>query len=534
MALSSNREIIIKIADSCFLPPKLSPSSFIYSSDFFIDFLNPGGFIQRNYSPNLLPNSTNVFTDLISQLPQNSKIESLFSTIPASAVINLMRRAKKRTGYVSTNLLNFFIIKVNSQNPNAVTLLITALNKSSSVPGSGIEFVYQRGTLADIALPPLNSSSLTDQNLDDLFNKFRIDKKLDITKSPESPNIVVVDVEQGWNTDPTVMQGSGFLSPLPSIPPKYRANPLQILGGKVNKNDHDHGQMTLNILLGTPSSPPPLPDNTYPRLNGLCKGATVKMSSTWFNRVQIQQPPIIPPTIITIERREAALVATLNETMFNNLALDIGIGHIFLLELQIDKTVAQKPITSPIQNIIFKELPVEIEAAMHAVIKAAVQAGYIIIEAAGNGGATISWNDLDSTSLYTDLIDGIQYLNKLPVDLSTNSNGTGAIMVGATTTATNAVNDGKRIDYKCFGQNANTSFGLSFSSTSLASAITAALVARFQSEAMKLPAQGGIGRMLTISEIKILLNNPPSPSQTTFSDFLAVKGITPTSQRILP
>jgi hypothetical protein len=172
MALPSNREIIIKIADSCFLLPTINPSRFIYSSDFFIDSASPTGFIQTNYS--LTANSTNVFNNLITQLPSGSKIESLFSTIPASAVINLMRRAKNRTGYVSTNLLNFFIVKVNSQNPQAITLLIAALNKSSSVPGSGIEFVYQRGTVADIALPPLNSDSLTDQNMESLFTNNQI------------------------------------------------------------------------------------------------------------------------------------------------------------------------------------------------------------------------------------------------------------------------------------------------------------------------------------------------------------------------
>jgi hypothetical protein len=531
MALISNREIIIKIADSCFFLPTMNPLRFICSIDYINDYLIPAptGFIQTNYSPNLT-NSIAVFNNLLAQLPLGSKIESLFSTIPATAVINLMRRAKNRTGYVSTNLLNFFIIKVNSQNPQAITNLITALNKSSSVPGSGIEFVYQRGTVANIALPQLNSSSLTDQNLDDLFKKFRIDKKLDITKSPESPNIVVVDVEQGWNIDPTV--GSGFALPMPSSPPYRANNPLQILGGRVSKTNHDHGQMTLNILLGTPPPTSPLPNNASSRINGLCKGATVKMSSIWFNRAQIEQPPIIPPTIITIERREAALVITLNETMFNNSALDIGIGHIFLLELQINKNVTQKPVTSPIQYKTFEELPVEIEAAMHAVIKAAVQAGYIIIEAAGNGGATSSYN-LDANSLYTDLIDGVQYLNKLPVDLSGGGNGTGAVMVGAATPSTNAVNVGRRIDYTCFGQNAITSFGLTYNSTSLASAITTALVARFQSEAMKLPAQGGIGRMLTISEIIILLNSAPSPSQTTFLAFLTGKGIT-SSARILP
>ncbi len=90
----------------------------------------------------------------------------------------------------------------------------------------------------------------------------------------------------------------------------------------------------------------------------------------------------------------------------------------------------------------FSLVPVEVEAAVFDAIRAAVDAGIVVVEAAGNGG-----NDLDN---YTDA-SGRQVLNRASADFRDS----GAIMVGAGSataphTRLGFSNHGSRID--CFGR----------------------------------------------------------------------------------
>jgi hypothetical protein len=506
--------IVIKVKDEFFLQEETAKVNIatkdkvIVSKDFFAvsnTIRIKGLYTALNNAGNIAESKT-IFTNLIiaaSGLSLNGKLESLFSVIDANEAVNLMQMANDRSSsYIGEDLLNYYFIEVNTAD---LGKKLKALDELKSLNKSGIDYFYVRGELANVeetgevdlssvttllkavtkssvksnnfieptnlsrseptkflnkeqqslvkqteTLPAIDESKRTTElsiveKINTLFSNYGIDLSI-----PLSNEIKVIDMEQGWHTDTTI---------------NY-ATLGGILGGGINKQDKAHGQKTLNVLLGK---------TTYTnRLKGLCVGAKVQQASTWYST--------------TDERREAALTSTLN---------NIAIGDILLLELQ--TTVVG----------FTNYLPVEIEPAMYNVIKLGVNAKFIIVEAAGNGGY-----DLNT----------LNYSSSLK-NLSTNSSGTGAIMVGGIVTdPLQKVNTGLRIDYKTFADTLRTSNYIEFQSTSLASAIVAALIANFQNMAMK-PTPNGIARKLKISEIKTVLKNPPPSPPISFKTYLNSIGI---------
>ena len=539
--------IVIKIKDEFFLqketfeaPP---PGRIIVSKDFFAPFnLNRLGLLYPSIvsAGNILESKT-IFTNLLTSLnliAPGAKLESLFSVTEATYSVNLMQMAKDRSAHIGENLLNYYFVEVDK---SRVADILKVLNSN---PKSGIDYAYLRAELADFndsgsvaetpidlsevafaphkftamknakadnfILPTIDSKLLEGQNLEKvkqaesmtqtqskvsnfsptskgasmppppplpliLQNLFINCGIADIT--PPIPNVTVVDVEQGWST--------AILSTL---------NIGTILGGKfnysLNTKKRKHGTNTLNVLFRSES-----PDvlSTY---NGLCSKAKKQIASVWFTN---PSSPTVPPLY---DSREAALASVLgfvyidpdNITDMKNAI--INIGDIVLLELQVkfDNT---------------SNLPVEIEKPMFNVIQAGVKAGFVIIESAGNGGedGRLIGYDLDSTLLYSSLnassTKGIKNLN---------SESTGAIVVGAVSEALPypklpITNFGSRIDCFCFGDNSQTSSSLYYNSTSLASAMVAAIAANLQMKAKKSKTDGGTGRPLTITEIKVIFNN---------------------------
>jgi hypothetical protein len=530
------KTIVIKINDKYFLQ---SPSPKVtIGSNFFA----PSN-INRIYGLYVLPNnpvinpagSINVFNNLITSLvglPNSPKLVSLFKRIDATFVVDIMIKAKLRTRFVSENLLNYYYLDVIINSPTALMSIVDSIK---SLPG--IDFVYVRGELSVFETPrkrPFVGLGLTDtfeaiqgeaiENLpkptlslekkseilpivntklvNDMakFEEMKPDENIDQSKliippNPENPkhipttvipindkikslfsycgvgseniepgkNITVIDFERGWN----FVQNDNLLYP------NLASSPVH--GGGHNHTSHKlHGQKTLNILFGK--------QTLSTQIDGLCKGANAKIASAWFGPGLSDKQP------------ESALVKTL---------VNSGIieGDIVLIEVQIDRW--------------FPNLPIEIESAMYAVMKVGVQAGYIIVEAAANGGHPLDTinNAIHATSQTT----SIMTTENPPTDMSQNRLGTGSIMVGgrkANLWKDKTLNHGDRIDYYCFAELSSTSSTATFNLTSLASAITAALVARFQSQALNSIAMGGINRRLTISEIKTLLKSIPYPDST--------------------
>ena len=149
------KTIVIKVNDKYFLQG-LSPKVTI-GSNFFAP-LN----ISRIYGLYVLPNnpvinptgSVTVFNNLIASLvglPNSPKLVSLFERIDATFAVDLMEKAKSRTGFVSENLLNYYYIDVKISSPSA---LIVIVDKMKSLPG--IDFVYVRGELSTLETPSKN------------------------------------------------------------------------------------------------------------------------------------------------------------------------------------------------------------------------------------------------------------------------------------------------------------------------------------------------------------------------------------------
>jgi hypothetical protein len=577
--MPTTSKIVIKIKDEFFLQNETvvaNPGKIVIDGNFFHDFNY--GRVNELYP--MLKNAGNiseskgVFSNLITQIAPkdvNGKIESLFSVEDSTNVVNLMQMAKDRndedkdkSNDIGENLLNYYFIEVDSD--NAIRKL-EELNELKS-PNSGIDYFYLRGTLTNfeqqsasqstgdvlqpdnvrvgvakrfpksfvnrlqpeaIAMNMMASSAtpipqsnpvsrvgtfnpppppplppLADvKPIHSIFNTFGIVVGTNLAST--TPTIKVVDMEQGWNFD-TPIQYAGF--------PPSTTRP--ILGGGVNNSDLKHGQKTLNVLLGKEN-----PTDSIATLNGLCLGANVRVASTHYTQG---------------ERREAALASVLGygyqyitkdgkmaDEMTESNTKPLNLYDIVLLELQVTITYKiypvpvpthQKPLPDYVASSLF---PVEIEPAMWNVIDKGVKAKYIIIEAAGNG----------SNNLNTNFSSPFSTLK----DITTKNTGTGAIMVGAfDRNFQPKLNNGNRLDYRCFGDDVITSADISgqnitaadkpFNNTSLASAITTALVANFQSMAQAMP---NVNRRLRINEIRKLLEIP-----MPFNTFISTYGITKT------
>ncbi len=536
--------IVIKIKDEFFLQKETfdtNPDKIIVAKDFFAPFnLNRLGLL---YIPitgvGNIEESKTLFANLLASLnliTSDIKLESLFSVTEAACPVNLMQMAKDRSDHIGENLLNYYFIEVDESRVSDI------LKKLNSSPKSGIDYAYLRAELSDFndsssvsSEVPLDLSDIAvshaPHRLDGLFvgikevnaspriaekrvKEFKqavpipqnqskdsnsattpslaatelpppplllppiIDslfKNCGITNiNPPIPNVTVVDVEQGWNTS--------ILTAL---------NISSIFGGGYNYLSPPkikHGTNTLNVLFKGES-----PDNlsTY---NGFCPYAVKKIASVW--KTPTLALPDNPPLY---DRREASLASVLGhvyvnpENIYNTNNAIVNKGDIVLLELQIS--------SNRINN-----LPVEIERGMFNLIKAGIKAGFIIIESAGNGGEFFpGGRDLDDPQ-YSTFGAGIMPLK---------SNSSGAIMVGAVNTIAPyqkflTSNFGSRIDCFCFGDKITTGTVsdsvYKYSSTSLASAIVAAMVANLQIMAKKIKK-----RPLDIIEIKNFLNKVPFP-----------------------
>jgi hypothetical protein len=493
-----------------------------------------------------IPNSKIIFRDILNKVGTYPLV-NLFSakyspplSINPTFAVNLMRQAFPRTQLAQPtyeNLLNYYYLDV----PDSAALMLIDTLKNLQ----GVDKVYLRGELSSIKEPSINPHNTKTDIIDailwegiEIKDKFvpienlpeapkQFEKKSEIASAPinskladENTNqnksdfppinekitslfgycglkstdevknlITVVDFEFGW----------GFVNNHSSYSSLANSSNIIFGGGTNDSQFANHGQKTLNILFGQRTS--------SSEIDGLCKGATAKLASPWFRTSNGKQP-------------EPALVKTL-------VSSGMVKGDILLLEVQKDRWNR-------------RDLPVEIESALHAVIKLGVKAGYIIIECAANGGHNLD-NNITGTSTVSlsTLPAGIQTVENPPVDISTKPKGSGSIMVGGRNNQfkkDTSLNHGTRVDYYCFGEQSLTSSNINFSATSLAGAITAALVAHFQSEALNPVSQGGIGRRLTISEIKLLLGSipypdtplTPLPTPTSFQHFLSSRGITTT------
>jgi hypothetical protein len=552
-------KIVIKINDEFFLQEETlnnNPGKIIIDSKFPLK--NTANLVElcKIYpillNPANITDSVKVFQkiiDAIIRYANNGKIESLFSVISNGEVVNLMRMAQDRSAFIGENLLNYYFIEVNA---DEVEHILNDINEFKiSNPFLGIDYAYIRGELVDIGQE--NSVNWADvgsspaPNVLNNLDGFLIDEKNNTNKLIDaSIKIATKNIIEFKQTEPTVQnlnKASNIGSAQKALKPDTTINtkitslfnycglksgseiknlPLikvvdmeqgwrfnsttsylrldsankPILGGGINNTNlpplsptsHEvHGEKTINTLFGITSNPN--------RINGLCKGADAQIASTWFN------------SSTSGERREAALTSTLN---------NINIRDIVLLELQISRKGYDK-------------LPVEIESAMFNVILAGVNAWFIIIEAAGNGG-----HNLNNPHLYPALVNTINPSKNPPIDLRTNSSG--AIMVGGTNPP-NRVNIGNRVTCNCFAQLCTTSSGATFDSTSLASAILTGLVAHFQN--MAIDSSQGIGRRLSITEIRQLLKSLPYPipnvsPYANFRAFLNNSNINSTSSISLP
>ena len=562
-------KIVIKIRDDFFLQNETvvaNPGKLVIGDNFF-DLLNFGR-VNELYpvlkSLGNINESKNIFSNLVTNiapLDMNGKLKSLFFVEDSTNVVNLMQMVNDRSSSIGENLLNYYFIEVDSTNEMNK---LEDLNKIKlNTPNLGIDYFYLRGTLVNFEqqstsqnprnilfsnkakaqeeakrfsksvgnefqskpfamnmMAPLsknastpNSTSQTNipfpssplladvQPIHAIFKNFGItyNSNLNLASTSSKPTIKVIDMEQGWVFDSPITSGTNF-------PPTSNK---PILGGGENKSAYNqHGQKTLNVLVGQDN-----PSDVSTTLNGLCKGADVQAASTHYPQG---------------EYREAALASVLGygynikkDKILASTSTILNWYDIVLLELQISKTYKINPVPVSGSQNTSTLFPVEIEPAMWNVIQKGVQAKYIIIEAAGNG----------SINLDTVFISPFSTMK----DLSNISKGTGAIMVGACDiNKSPKLNDGNRINYRCFGDNVDTSATISnlsekpFNSTSLASAITAALVANFQSIAQH--PTNGIGRRLTIDEIMSALKYTlPSPLPANFN-FKAVLS----SRNILP
>jgi hypothetical protein len=455
MSSEKTARIVIKIKDEYFLNKEiyeLYNNKLIVHKTIFSEWNLR--VINELFPAVKLNRSEPIFQRLFSQLAGLSEsfsekfvLESLFSVIDNTDVCNLMFEAGKRGKNEAENVLNFFFIETSEKKAADV------LAKIKNLDNPGIAYAYIRGRLDELPNGPnILSDSINDkviEDIDNLFLQYGV-------KDFDSDNTRIVDVEQSWN-----FSNEGIR--------RLNLGSKPILGGGHNFDDggkKNHGTNTLNVLFGEEQAP----DKST--LNGLCRGGNVRVASTWFSE--------------TDERCEAALASLFRVELDNNgnrvanTDRVLNIGDIILLELQV---------TIPGDN---RYYPVEIEPAKYRVIKLGIDAGFIIIEAAGNGA-----HDLNVP------VSGYK-------DLSTNESGTGAIMVGAIEKTNSTIpskhkdtNFGRRVDSYCYGNDVAILTRMIFNSTSLASAVIAGLAANLQKKAKE------SGSILNIIQMKSFLSSLP-------------------------
>jgi serine protease len=201
----------------------------------------------------------------------------------------------------------------------------------------------------------------------------------------DGAGIQVVDLERGWTVNHEDLAAAA----------------ITVISG-INQDFHGHGTAVLGELVAV--------DNALGGV-GIVTGAGARVVSQW-------------RTASTYSTAEAILsaVAALN------------FGDVLLLEAQ--TTVAGSSF-----------LPVEVETAVYDAIRLATALGFVVVEAAGNGG----------TDLDTFTAGGVQILNRA----SAGFRDSGAIMVGAATSTTPHTrlgfsNFGSRIDCYAWGENVDT------------------------------------------------------------------------------
>ena len=460
-----NSRIIIKIKDVYFLQSKTftdNPTKLLLDKEFFapLNLFRITNLYKATKKPSNINESINIFHNLIksiSGLAINGKIESLFSIMDATIVVNLMQEAKEISGFKGANLLNYYFIEVEQDVAEEVLVLVNELILNQK---SGVEFTYIEGEVFDGSKEAVKDSTLSEMQSfsknDKNVNKINInDTKSNQTAATTAnlissieilfnnyfnfekyhngsiPVVQVVDLEQGWN-----FSNNGISSLFNTTIP-------QILGGGHNYTDIPHGTNTLNVLFGNSAT------STTPRLGGLCKNAKPLVASIW-------SPPVLGTT--PVKNISVALAKILGK---NGVSSPLNTGDIVLIEVQLIKSTGAK------ENKLF---PVEIDQAIFDTIAYGVGKNIIIVEAAANGNINLDFKKPTDSSA---------------VNLTTLNSG--AIMVGALSKRSDGSlrkhiqsNSGSRIDTYCFGDVLNTTAGTNFSATSLASAIIASLVANMQ------------------------------------------------------
>lgn len=488
MPSSKTSAIVIKVKDSFFLSKDVYQN---YSKRLIVNksFFNNENLsiIKKLYPAIDQSGSKAIFTNLVSALADLSEafsekfiLESLFSVSDSKYACNLMFAARKKKGYNGENLLNYFFIRTDTLKANDVLAKITSANNA------GIQYAYIRGDLADSPSTQELIQARTNHNIPlirmsapaQTFNQ-RLISDIDRlflsyeAKDINENSVTIADVEQGWDFTNVGIR-------------HLQLSQTSILGGinYPSATKKKHGAKTLNVLFGEDVNANPNPST----LNGLCRGANLRIASVYFSSQ-------------SLDRKEAVLASLLggemdaNGNFIRNNPETLVEGDIVLLELQV--TIPNYPVP----------FPVEIEAAMYNVIKYGIQAGFIIIEAAGNGP-----QDLNNP------VEAVGYM-----DISTNDSGTGAIMVGAvdkliggTFSRNIKSNFGDRVDCYCYGNSIPTSggAGMSFNQTSLATSIIAALATNLQRKAK------ASGRTLSISEMKQYLSSAPFEIPNKGADFI--------------
>lgn len=471
MPSSNTVKIVIKLKDKYYLEDDIQESfnksksrlivnSTIFDKDNINIVRNLYGKEEAKNNREVVSNLLEVLSELYAEFEENFVLQSLFSEINTKKVINLILTAKTRGDYLGENLLNCFFIETNEDKVDEILERIKTINNSS------IHYAYIRGELVEpTSEPNVLKKSINDEVIYAINRMFDHFKVIDINDDGKN-TVKIVDVEQGW-----CFENEGIRN--------LKLSKKRILGGGFNHPDPTkvaHGTKTLNVLFGEEN-----PENNS-TLNGLCSSINAHVASVWFKSGEN-----------IIENREAALASLFgievdkNGNLLKNVDTIIDKGDIVLLELQTK--------IRGIPNF----LPVEVEPVMFNIIKLGVKAGFIIIEAAGNGNYNLDEPICDKLKIpkcgFKNLVD--------------KNSGTGAIMVGALIKTKDGLdmypntNSGDRVDCYCFGDDISTLTQLTFNATSLATSIVAALATNLQRKE-KLS-----GRTLNIEQMRNKLSSAP-------------------------
>jgi hypothetical protein len=300
-------------------------------------------------------------------------------TIDEADLDRLRVHAENATGVEHVDLNLFYFVFLQQPNAQAATKLLNAIRALRSVYAAYFQPVASPAE----DIPPTTTIDVTPQE-----NYFRPSPTgIDVDFARAFPGgtgsgVRVVDVENGWNLDHEDLPGSGMM----------------IMRAGINFNQQDHGTAVLGEMWAAA--------NSF-GATGIVPDAAVGVSSTVF-------VGIFPFAGYGVAN--AALLA----------GLVLRPGDVELIEVHWASAASLSPCPNTCNCGQFGFVPVETYPFENAALRALVDAGVVVVEAAGNGQMTITRTSFD----------------------------TGAIMVGASDTALGTVcstNNGSRVDVQGWG-----------------------------------------------------------------------------------